>query len=198
MIGTSPTVVQTLPAVTVRHQFERVITCNGGLSLAPLTDVYIAVDMHAGRQFAAQARHAQRGGTRLVTLNRDARALRERDVDWYDEFLELGPGEPSRATWGAFRYTGPLSLEYALRHDASSLVLVGCDGYRHGGSEDYFDGQQCARRNLATTAEQRTREALAPAFQARARLWPEVPIVQYGDPAFEIDSPNWEVRRCVG
>lgn len=196
MIGTAPTVLCTLPIAHHLHPDAAcVATSNGGLGIWPVPDVYLATDMLATKRFAQQARQAQDNGTRLVTLRRNNRSLKDRDSDWYDEFLELGRGLPSRAKWGEFTYTGPLLLEYLLRNGATKIILVGCDGYRHGDERDYWDGQTM-ERIPARTGQQRTIETLGPGFEVRARLFPEVPIIQYGDPAFQIDSPNWEVRRC--
>ena len=113
----------------------------------------------------------------------------------YDEFLDLSPGSPSRSKWGEFRYTGPLLLEYLLRNGATQIVIVGCDGYRYGDERDYAEPQQF-KPKLSRTGIDRTDEILAPGFRDRARLFPEVEIIQYGDPCFTIDSPNWDLRRC--
>ena len=192
MIGTSPTVLQTLP-IARQQGIGRIITCNGGLGVVPTPDVYIATDQIACQKYAPAARQAQQHGTRCVTLLRQKSALRDRDCHWYDEFLELGTGEPTAATWGCFQYTGPQTLEYALRNGATSVVMAGCDGYRYCDGNDYFDNQTLNPRPDGDP-QQRT-QCMARRYLQLARLFP-VPIIQYGDPVFDIDAPNWRKAEC--
>lgn len=195
LLGTSAHVHSHMENV-VPADYDAVITCNGGLQLWPAPDVYIACDMAATVKWAQDARWAQQQGTRLVTLKRHPKALKERNSDWYDEFITEGKGDPTRSSWGNFHYTGPLTLEYALRHNASQVTIVGCDGYRTGLQDDYAAEIAFAPIKPSTTAPQRTAEVLAPGFERIARIFPEVPIIQYGDPCYSIDSPNWEVVSC--
>ena len=206
MVGSSPSVTSTLPAVTDRIGWRTVaahgdvwtelvdttvITCNSGIKLC-CPDVFLCVDMNSGHWYGELAKAAQERGTRLVTLQRDARALRERNVDWYDEFLVLGNG-PSRTQYGPFRYSGPLCVEYACMHGAKEVHLVGFDGYRK--QDDYFDANDIPRGKLVNCFQTHTVDNLQPAMREIARVWHDVRFIQHGDPVFEVGADNWEVRR---
>lgn len=194
-VGTSPTVTETLPYVRNHHVINRTITCNAGLHLVPVPDVYVAVDRVAttDHDLYTLARNAQVQGTRLVTLDRDPQALKTRQVEHFDEFLTLQGHKPAtRERWGQFRFSGPLCVEYAIRQGATHIIMVGCDGYK-GGTADYFDGRKCfqAHQNVFQT---KTMQVLKPQFQHLAHTWPEVQFIQYGKPCFSVSSPNWQVR----
>lgn len=192
-IGSSATAPEALRLARERHAIDCTITCNAGLALVPVPTVYVCVDHVASRRYYEQARYAAANGTHTVTIRRDERALRERQLDQYAERLTLpGHGEPTRETWGSFRYSGPLCMEYALRHGATRLVLVGCDGYRHGDAHDYFDGKYRRPINPRTA----TGEVLVPRTRLLCRLWPETQWTVYGSLAYAINEPNWHVVPC--
>lgn len=189
MVGTSPTVVDTLPQVRERYTFDRTITCNGGIGLLR-PDVYVLVDYVAGLKWHEEARAAQQLGTRLVTLKRKLSVMKDRKVDHFDEFLELPNGPPTLTKWGEFRYSGPLCMEYAVRNGATEVIVVGCDGYRTNSPADYYDGQDVGHRRPAMAGPQRTHEVLREGFQQIANVWPDVVVKQYGSPNYTIDG--WE------
>lgn len=193
IVGSSPTVTTSL-SVLNRGDFDCVITSNAGIDLVE-PDVYVCIDAVACAIHGQQARAAHANGARMVTLARDAMSLKSRDVEWFDEFVLVGKGEPTREAWGKFHFTGPFVLEYALRHGATSVTIIGCDGYRHGNAEDYYrdDGSKtiCSKR-----AYTRTMEVIGPAWMKLASLFPEVEITQIGDPLYDITADNWEVFRC--
>ena len=203
LVGSGPSVVNTLPAVWPQCRPCGVITGNAGIKLVPLPDVYVCCDMVATRRYADAARVAQHNGAHLVTLKRKQVALIERDCEWYDEFLELGRGPATRETWGEFRYTGPLMAEYCCRRlGARDIVLVGCDGYQDG-QDEYFDQpDRPAHKVLSSTPEQRTRETLKPGFESVARAFPEVAFHHVGPASWTVDAPNWhavsEEMSCSG
>jgi len=192
MIGTSATAPASLEQLA-GERFDKRITCNGGLGLCPDPDVYVAIDQVAIGLHAKAARAAQAGGSWLVTRAEPSLLhLERKGCEWFDEFITIGQGPPTAETWGPGGLTGPLVLEYALRHGASEVVIVGCDGYR--GRGDYWPGHPPTRTRDGRGL---TARALVPGFELRARAWPEVPIVQHGQPTFAISSPNWEVRQCA-
>lgn len=192
-IGSSPSAPAGLALARRTHVIDRTITCNAGILLEPTPDVYLCIDHVACRRYADHAMAAASRGTHTVTLARDERALRERRLDQYAERLTLpGHGEPTRETWGSFRYSGPLCMEYALRHGASRLILVGCDGYRHGDAHDYFDGEYRRPINPRTA----TGEVVVPRTRRLCQLWPETQWTVYGSLAYAINEPNWHVVPC--
>jgi hypothetical protein len=190
-IGTSPSVLEYLPRARLENRIDRTITCNAGIKLDPRPDYYACVDFPSQRMFNEHARAAQKGGTHLITLKRTAEALRKRDCDWFDEFVDMPNGPPTREKWGEFRYTGPMCMEYAIRHGASSLILVGCDGYT--GKNDYFDGWTDGKQEPVGIYERMTVEVLQPAIQRLVSLWPEVQWLVYGRPVYAIRGDNWRV-----
>ena len=191
MIGSSPSVYDYLPRITV---WDKTITCNHGICIDPNPDVYICCDMKATHVFSQQARAAQATGTHLVTLRRAWEALEDRDCEWYDEHLENGTTEATRDAIGWFQYSGPLCLDYVLHYGSPTRIeLVGCDGYRYGDGRDYVTGDT-PNPIPAARADCRA-ETLRRAFQQRARVFPEIPIIQHGDPVYTVDAPNWEIRR---
>lgn len=192
MVGTAPSVLATLPRLNL-GEFDCTITCNAGIRLLPCPDVYVCVDMLASRAYAPEASLAQLAGTKLVTLRRDRRALCERQVEHYNEFLELGRGGPTRQSYAEYRYTGPLCLEYACHHGANEVVMVGFDGYRN--DDDYFDNSVPRKDGMASTAEERTQQVLRPACIAIADCWSDVKFTQVGNPAFTVGTSNWEAVR---
>lgn len=198
-IGTSPSVVKYLPVAKSEWQIDKVATCNRGLLIEPQPDVYVACDAYACVRFASLASKAQKRGTKCVTMYRKSRDAQERrNVEWYDEFLSLPPhGLSTRESYGAFRYTGPLTVEYAIRHGARRVILVGCDGYKPTEGPDYFDEESVRKSDgdRQVIHQRRTVEVLQPAFQHIANTWPDVQFVRYGEPCFTINAVNWEDRK---
>lgn len=190
-IGTSPSMLEYLPRARQENRIDVTITCNAGILIEPRPDFYAAVDFPSHRRFHEHARKAQEQGTHLITLKRVEASLKERNCHWYDEFLDLPNGPPTREKWGEFRYTGPMCMEYAIRHGATTLILVGCDGYT--GTNDYFDGWTDGKQEPAGVYQRMTCEVLRPAIQRLVRLWPEVQWLVYGNPVYAIQGENWRV-----
>lgn len=197
-IGSSPTVTRTLPCVMAEWQFDKVITCNAGIKLYPVPDVYVAIDGIASVNYEQQARHAQENGATLVTLYRACeKARHDRKVDHYDEQIEINPHNKDKFTgtdYTQFRFTGPFCLQYAVLHGATTVVIVGCDGWT--GRHDYFDeADGHVVQQDGDLLEKCTKRRLVPAFRSLAENSPDVRFVQYGFPLYEIGFPNWEVRK---
>ncbi len=193
MIGSSPTVLETMRGVI--HSVGEdtpIITCNSGIKLWEVPHFYAAVDTVSTHTFHDEAILAQQAGTQLITLLRGEKAQRDRKIEHFDIHLELGNGDPSRSEYGAFRYTGPLCVEFACHHGAKRIHLVGFDGYRH--ETDYFDGSATHRKTgRAMSVADSTQEVLRPRMQQLAEVWHDVEFIQYGEPCFTIDCPNWAV-----
>lgn len=189
LVGTGPSVTETLPGLDLTA-FDGIATCNAGIAIVPVPTVYMACDRHASRSWHDEAMHAQRHGTHLVTLQRDAASRVDRMTENYDEYLTLGE-RPTRTEYGPFRYSGPLLLEYILRR-ATSVAIVGVDGYQSGDERDYWQPQSIVRKPAASAA--RRTIIMGKAFMERATLWPDVPIVQYGFPRFGVTAANWRIE----
>ena len=62
MIGSSPTVVDTLPRVLAAVSDVKIITCNSGWKLWPTPDVYLVVDQIACANYVEAAKAVQSAG----------------------------------------------------------------------------------------------------------------------------------------
>ncbi len=195
MVGSSPSVLHTLPNVARTVAEKVTITCNSGIKLVPTPDYYFAVDQIASQAYYYRALAAQERGTVLCTLERGDKARKERKIDHYDVHIPEGRGEPTRDSYGAFRYTGPLCVEFACRNGASVVHLVGFDGYRH--NTDYFDPQQDRKIGRAMSMADSTREYIQPRMERLAAVYNDVWFVQYGEPAFSVSQPNWIVSSGI-
>lgn len=174
------------------------VTCNSGIKLIPVPDFYFAIDQNAGHVHKDAARHAQSLGSTLITLHRDCRAMRDRCVDWYDVHLRIpDQGEPTREEFGAFRYSGPLCIQFACLQGAKTVYLVGCDGYRMGKDHQYdgcyFDYEWRTKPRARTWPIEVNREVLIPGYSHLAKIWHDVEFVLVGNPVYRIEAPNWRV-----
>ena len=190
MIGSSPSVLQTLP------QFDdfagTVITCNAGIKLWPDPHYFAAIDQLATLQWHDLALAAQKRGTKLITLKRGTRATKDRKIGHYDIHIQEGRGvEPTQSSWGCFRYTGPLCVEFACRYGAEAIHLIGMDGYRSG--NDYFD-PETERRHIKAPESSHNINHLQPRLQNLTSTWPDVQFIQHGNPCYTVSAPNWEIR----
>lgn len=198
MVGSSPSVLDTLPNVHRQVPKKTVITCNSGIKLVPTPDYYFAVDEISTKGNYYRALAAQEQGTILGTLHRSScKARKDRHIEHYDLHIREGHGEPTREQYGAFRYTGPLCVEFACRNGAKVVHLVGFDGYRH--ATDYFDpktDRKLESRRALSMADS-THEYIQPRLQRLAAVFHDVWFVQYGTPCFQISTPNWIVSSGI-
>lgn len=194
MIGSSPSVLDTLPNVLKSLPDPVVITCNSGIKLYKRPEYYLAVDQFASHLYHDLALDAQNHGTTLVTLDRGEKARRDRKIEHFDTHLTLGEGACTRDQYGSFRYSGPLCVEFACHHGARSVHLVGFDGYTK--PNDYFD-PETPRRKQNNPTSTNTQDHLIPRLTELAAVWHDVWFIQYGTPCFEIIAPNWIVSSGV-
>ena len=195
VIGSSPSVLETLPRVDAALPSKVVITCNSGIKLWPTPSVYFLVDQLATLKFEQEARIAQQHGTILATLLRGQKAQQERHIEHFDEHLILSNDKPTRTQFGAYRYTGPLCIEYACHREATEVHLVGMDGYRFTG--DYFDPDSDRKHTGKCQYEKGTVEVLEPRIRELVQVWHDVEFHLYGDPCYSVSAPNWHVHSEV-
>lgn len=144
-------------------------------------DFYFLSDHVACRRWGVVAKAYQALGTKLLTLKRSPEALKHRGVDDFDLFFEAPD----------FCYSGLFCVIWAARQ-AKRVCLVGHDGYRSTPEKlyvDYFDGRLGARQQAL-----QTHELLRPRFQAVAEAFPAVEFVQYCQPLFKVEAPNWLIK----
>lgn len=148
-----------------------VITCNGGIELMPIPDVYFLSDAVACRRYRERGIEAQRHGTRLVTLDRVKTAKEARGVDHFDEFVRNGPPfEP-------FVLSGLFCLEYAILSGAQTVILAGMTGYT---------GTDAKRRSLL-------RDIIEPKTRHLVEKYPRVQFDAMGPLAYSVTAHNWRV-----
>ncbi len=182
--GAGPDAPQMLALARARHPQARIITTNEGISLFPAPDrpdVYFLTDSYGCQIYHDQAMAAQQRGTWLVTPNREARALKTRRVDQFDEFA------------GGFEGTlsGLMCLEYAVHHGARQIHLVGMNGYTGEKNGDYFDGHEPT--NTGAKRITHTQVCIEPFTQRLVASHPEVEFTFYGRLNYRVQGEN--VRR---
>src|SRR5690606_2903831 len=117
VVGSSPSVMDYLPRMNMAGA---TITTNAGITLLR-PDVLFLFDRTACQLHAELARFARFQGTKLVTLKRQQEAMERRGVADFDEFAD-------EAEYEEFKLSGLFCVEYACRHGASVVQLVGMDG----------------------------------------------------------------------
>lgn len=103
-------------------------------------------------------------------------------VDWADEVIDI-------AEYEAFSLSGYICVEYAAKHGASTVTMVGMDGYidgpgREGGGEsNYFDGLPDGPYYRG-----HSQNIIPQKMDALCRKYPHVDFVSVG-------KPNWTPLR---
>lgn len=192
LLGSSPSVTDTLFRAREENPVDYTITCNSGIELDPNPTVYLCVDPKASTVYEVDARRAQSNGTRLVTIKREKLSMAGTKTDFYDEFLDLPEkyDDFNGISMTKYRYSGPTCIQYAIVRGATKVVIVGCDGYT--GHNDYFNGKLPGYNRVSP--EWRTENILKLGLNNIAAVCRKVQFIQYGKPLYRIDLPNWEVR----
>lgn len=187
-LGSSPLAPSSLHAARSAHRVDKIITTNSGIKLVATPDVYFLSDSTACQKFNAQARAAHAAGTHCVTLSRHHAAMRQRGVEWFDEFVHNGP------PFSQFQLSGLFCIEYACRNGASTVLLCGLDGYNDrspdGGKTDYWDDTRRESNGNLTAA------IIQPMMPNIVGRYPGVEFVHYGSPRFKVEAKNWRVVAC--
>jgi len=148
VLGCSPSAPRYFRQVQAEHPGATVITCNAGWRIAT-PDVYFVYDRVACAQYRDQCIRMHSLGVHLVTLARHPQALRERQIEWFDEYLHLEPVTPEKTVFTKGNYpqcnlSGLFCLCYAINNGASHVHVVGMEGYTHHQNNGvaYFDGRR--------------------------------------------------------
>lgn len=186
-VGSSPIAPDHVASVLPRLRPCTTITCNAAIKLFD-PDVYFLADQVACRRYSRLAKAAkERGPVHLVTMKRDRPALEMRNVQWFDEFLQNGVDPPQTNRWGAYNMSGAVCLEYACRHGATELHLLGCEGYADGAA--YFD--QHERDTEFRTAGADSTPHLVTRTTMVVECFHHVQFYAYGPLRYSIPLPNW-------
>lgn len=188
-VGSSPAAPQHVATVLPTLAPCRTITTNAGIKLLPTPDVYFLSDRVACARYMPYAHAAKAQGTHCATLYRFRSALKERGLEWFDEFIVNGVDPPTPERWSGFNQSGAFCMEYACRNGATELHLLGCEGY---GARSYFD--QDTRPTDHKIADSDTTPQLVLRTTFVVRCFPAVRFIVYGEPRYTIDAPNWHVH----
>lgn len=194
VIGSSPSAPAGLRAALAVAPDARTITTNRGHLLFEgddRPDVYHLHDSVACEEHRQTAVDLAAKGSHMTTLARASdRALKVRNVDWFDEFLTLvshtHPGRYQHGVYASCGLSGLMILQYALNNGARTVHVVGLEGYADKGH--YFDGgpDLTQKKGLAFTRDQ-----IGPFVQSCVDACPEVQFTFYGELNYPIaDGPN--------
>lgn len=193
VVGSSPSAPQWFARCQQEFPLARTITTNRGCHLfnGHGPDVYHIHDWCACEIHQDDAKRLKGQGARLTTLARsDKRAIRDRHVEWFDEFLQLDKGEyPGRFRKGAYAscgFSGLVCLQYALNHGAKWVHLVGMEGY--GEEPQHF--QESHKHEEAMTNKWGTTNVIQPVTQSCIDACPDVQFVFYGQLNYEVSGDN--------
>ena len=112
-----------------------------------------------------------------MTLKRDARAIADRGVDFFDEFVRNG------TPWFDFQMSGLFCVEYACRHGASVVYLAGMCGY--DGKHDYW------HTDVPEKNGDLTKRVVEPLTNKMAAKYPSVEFVSLGPTRYTVEADNW-------
>ena len=186
-VGSSPKAPEHVADILPRLRPCRTISCNAAIKLLH-PDVYFLADQVACRRYSNLAKEAREvSGTHLVTMHRYKQALELRNVHWFDEFLINGVDPPLPERWGAYNMSGAISLEYACRHGATEVHLLGCEGYTD--QQSYFD--QSDRCTEFKIADSETTKQLVKRTMMVVECFTSVQFYVYGPIHYQIPLPNW-------
>lgn len=194
VIGSSPSAPAGLRAARAVAPDARTITTNRGYLLFEgddRPDVYHLHDSVACKEHRQVAVDLAAKGSHMTTLDRrDPRALKQRNVDWFDEFLKLNsPTHPGRYKHGVYAscgLSGLMILQYALNNGARGVHVVGLEGYAN--KDHYFDGGADLTQKKGLKF---TRDQIGPFVQSCVDACPDTQFTFYGHLNYPIaDGPN--------
>ncbi len=195
--GSSPSAEQWIGPALDAVPKAKIITTNRGSKLFAdrQPDVYFFGDEYLDdpeqfKEHRETARKLKAKGARIVGLNRTGKVKAAWDIEWIDEFLtvDVGPWSPWKFIKGhytAVRLSGLFCLQYAINHGATSIHLVGMEGY--GDDEHYFDDGAVSR---VAKDSQLTLKTIQPFTQQLIDRCPDVDFRFYGELNYHIVAGN--------
>jgi CMP-N-acetylneuraminic acid synthetase len=196
--GASPSAREGFAAARAAYPTATTITTNGGQGLfepPARPDHYLIFDSIACTKHREHAEVFAAHGTRTITLHRDSRrALVDRGVHWFDEFLPVNgaehPGRFRQGSYASCGLSGLMCLQYALNHGAQGVHLVGMEGYADSGH--YFDDQADQGPEKSSRF---TRTLIEPFVQSCIDACPDVQFTFYGDLNYRVSGSNAICRK---
>lgn len=186
-VGSSPIAPKHVAELLPRLRPCRTISCNAGIKLLH-PDIYFLADQVACRLYSNLAKAAkERGDIHLVTMHRYRQANEQRNVHWFDEFIVNGVDPPLPNRWSAYNMSGAICLEYACRHGATEIHMLGCEGYADHAS--YFD--QPERSTEFRIADSESMPQLLKRTTMVVECFANVQFYAYGPLHYTIPLPNW-------
>lgn len=201
VVGSSPSARAGLDYA--RHMLadtpHMVITTNGGIMLVPEPDVFLIHDPAAAKKFDRHIRAARAVGTRIVKSrlrgHRQAHVMAEVDAD---EVIWSERPDGTRYRTDAYvssGTSGSICAQWAVKHGAEHVVMVGMEGYLSDGAElrvETFDGRRGHRLQW-----KRTVDRYGPFMGSMCQQLPAVRFTWIGRPIYDqfLDWPNaWIVE----
>ncbi|HUT92361.1 MAG TPA: acylneuraminate cytidylyltransferase family protein [Thermoguttaceae bacterium] len=193
IVGSSISAREGFAAARVACPTAMTITTNRGHILFEEAndrpDVYHIHDMVACKIHQEHCRAFKAKGSHLITINRSQRALNDRGVAWFDEFLELAgqdyPGKFVKGCYSSCGLSGLMCLQYALNNGAHHVHLVGMEGYGEEGH--YFNGEP----DMSLTKNLRfTTTLIQPFVQSCIDACPDVKFTFYGKLNYTVSGRN--------
>jgi CMP-N,N'-diacetyllegionaminic acid synthase len=195
--GAGPDAREMLAIARTRAPHAITITTNSGIHLFPppnVPDFYFLTDARACVMYNKASRDAQAAGTRLVTLRRDMQAVKQRNLEHFDEFIPITGGHNQFTRHGlTAALSGLLSLQYAMMRGAKQVHLVGMNGYKGNGSGDYYNKD--IPINTGRRQKMHTENTIAPMMTEMIEQCPDVEFIFYGKINYPAAGKN--VRRVL-
>jgi hypothetical protein len=177
VIGTSPSAARRIGEVP---EEATTIACNAAIDLFCGTgrrlDYYLLYDAAACRKWSWPAYRLQDEGTLLVTLKRSDRALADRNLSGFDEFIHAESGHSTdptfqRGYYRNLRLSGLYSLAFAVNNGAKRVLMLGMEGY---------ENHQAGKVTLI----------IRPVTQAIIDACPDVQFEFWGEPRYRLTGEN--------
>jgi hypothetical protein len=177
-LGCSPQALENLSRVD--GQYDISITCNKGIELLE-PDYYFLWDTPSCELYAQRAKTLT--GTTRITMAQEAGLLKRRNIHWFDELVcNFKRYEP-------FQFSGLWCLEYACRHFADTVLMVGMDGYQYAGEHfNCFIPERHRRYNKAGLL-------LESCTRTIVNKYPDVSFRLYGNPTYSLVAENFCVAK---
>lgn len=192
VIGSSPGAPEWLPVVRTRYPHAETITTNSGGLLFTLPDrpaYYFLSDHQACEEHGELAQDLAARGSRTITRKRADSALKNRGVEWFDEFIQdERPGTMLDFVPGHYcdsGLSGLFCLQYAVNHGACGIHMVGFEGY--GDGQHYFDKPRVQAQNKSVAF---TEKYIRRFVQSVVDVCPDVTFHFYGDLNYRISGRN--------
>lgn len=212
IVGSSPSVLGHFDPVMGQYPCATTFACNSAIKLFEdkRPDYFIAVDETAGIMLGEHISAAVEAGTQFVSY---ANSLLIRNIEGVTSLpgfqvktpmptilLRIGKGVCTEYEYGRIvfaQYSGLAAMQYAISQGVDEMVILGCDGYQGGVPLVDFPIVTFDGHGGDSHGERQTRQVIGPFMRSMVQKCRDTRFVQYGEPLYTIDAPNYEVRNGV-